>query len=362
MPHIHDIFQALWAPPAGERRTAADHAAFHSALFTAKEAAVGFALGAVLGFALARAAVALSDPVAGLSALGRRVADLPILAVAPMVVVWLNPKLPTRSQDWGAVAVIAAYLTFFPVTINTIRGLHSADRRALELMRSYAAGEWRILWKLRFPAALPYIFAALKISATASVVGAIIGELPSSIQDGLGGAIINFNQYYTPQPTESLGDQRHRGRTRHLVLPRLVRSSRSSSSAGRRRISRERVSVVRSESVTKRSARRRAALQGIDLDIEPGEFVSLIGPSGCGKSTLLRIIGDLIEPTSGTITVNGKPARRARLDRDYGIVFQDAVLYDWRTVARTSPCRSSWRAGTGAAASRRSRRCSSSSS
>ena len=76
------------------------------------------------------------------------------------------------------------------------------------------------------------------------------------------------------------------------------------------------------------------ALQDINLDIEKGEFVSLIGPSGCGKSTLLRIIGDIIDPTSGTVVVNGKPARRARLDRDYGIVFQSPVLYDWRTVAK----------------------------
>ncbi len=76
------------------------------------------------------------------------------------------------------------------------------------------------------------------------------------------------------------------------------------------------------------------ALQDIDLAFHPGEFVSLIGPSGCGKSTLLRVIGDLIEPTSGTVTVNGKSAHQARLDRDYGIVFQDSVLFDWRTVAR----------------------------
>ncbi|HEY4349091.1 MAG TPA: ABC transporter ATP-binding protein [Gaiellaceae bacterium] len=76
------------------------------------------------------------------------------------------------------------------------------------------------------------------------------------------------------------------------------------------------------------------ALQAIDLEIEAGEFVSLIGPSGCGKSTLLRVIGDLIEPTAGTVTVNGKPARKARDDHDYGIVFQDAVLFDWRTVSR----------------------------
>ena len=93
------------------------------------------------------------------------------------------------------------------------------------------------------------------------------------------------------------------------------------------------MSVVAIKDVTKRFEET-TALQGIELEIEPGEFVSLIGPSGCGKSTLLRIIGDLIEPTSGTAAVNGKPARQARIDRDYGIVFQDAVLYDWRTVAK----------------------------
>ena len=76
------------------------------------------------------------------------------------------------------------------------------------------------------------------------------------------------------------------------------------------------------------------ALQDIHLDLRPGEFVSLIGPSGCGKSTLLRVIGDLIRPTAGSVVVNGKPARQARLDGDYGIVFQDAVLFDWRTVSK----------------------------
>ena len=76
------------------------------------------------------------------------------------------------------------------------------------------------------------------------------------------------------------------------------------------------------------------ALDGIDLQIGAGEFVSLIGPSGCGKSTLLRAIGDLTAPTTGAVSVNGKPAARARLDRDYGLVFQAPVLMDWRTVTR----------------------------
>ena len=95
--------------------------------------------------------------------------------------------------------------------------------------------------------------------------------------------------------------------------------------------------VVRISGVDKVVRRRRGgtvttALQGIDLDIRRGEFVSLIGPSGCGKSTLLRIVGDLIAPTAGTVEVNGKPAQQARLDRDYGMVFQAPVLFDWRTV------------------------------
>jgi len=93
------------------------------------------------------------------------------------------------------------------------------------------------------------------------------------------------------------------------------------------------VSVVALERVTKKFDQT-TALQDIDLSIEEREFVSLIGPSGCGKSTLLRIVGDLITPTDGTVVVNGKTAKQARIDRDYGIVFQDAVLYDWRTVAK----------------------------
>jgi len=76
------------------------------------------------------------------------------------------------------------------------------------------------------------------------------------------------------------------------------------------------------------------ALQGVDLDVAPGEFVSLIGPSGCGKSTLLRLVADLDQPTSGTLEVFGKSARQARLDQDYGIAFQQAGLLPWRTVAK----------------------------
>jgi NitT/TauT family transport system permease protein len=114
-----------------------------------------------------------------------------------MVVIWLGAG-PI------SVAVISAYLTFFPVTINTLRGLRSPHPTVLELMQSYAATRREILVKVRLPAALPYIFTALKISATASVVGAIIGELPSSIRDGLGRAILDFSSDYSLVSTPKL--------------------------------------------------------------------------------------------------------------------------------------------------------------
>ena len=96
------------------------------------------------------------------------------------------------------------------------------------------------------------------------------------------------------------------------------------------------VVVVRgvSKVFNERGDNRVKALDDINLDVRPGEFVALLGPSGCGKSTLLRLIGDLIQPSAGAIQVNGKSAHQARLDRDYGIVFQQATLYEWRTIAR----------------------------
>lgn len=197
MPHLHDVAAAFWQPT-----TTGGPPLIRSLLdatwFTGKEAVAGFVLGAAIGFVLA---LALSQSrLLERGVLPYIVASqtVPILAIAPMVVVGLGSK---GVSGWKAVAILAAYLTFFPVSINTLRGLHSVDPRAVELMESYAASRWRVLWQLRVPASVPYIFTALKISATASVIGAIIGETPASIQDGLGGAIVNFNQYYSLEPT-----------------------------------------------------------------------------------------------------------------------------------------------------------------
>jgi NitT/TauT family transport system permease protein len=201
MPHVWVILHALWQP-AQVNQPALGTILFHKSLFTAKEAAAGFALGAVIGFAIGVVLVHSRLLVRGFLPYIVASQTIPILAIAPMVVVWVNPRLPGSLQGWGSVAVIAAYLTFFPVAINTLRGLQSADPRALDLMRTYAASRWTVLWKLRVPASLPFVFSALRIAATASVVGAIIGELPSGLQSGLGGAILNFNQYYSIEPQE----------------------------------------------------------------------------------------------------------------------------------------------------------------
>jgi NitT/TauT family transport system permease protein len=166
---------------------------FKAALFTLQEALFGFLFGGILGFVLGVTFAHSNLLERGLLPYVVASQTVPLLAIAPMVVIWFG-------GNWFSVALIAAYLTFFPVTINTLRGLRSPEPTAVELMHSYAATRWAILWKLRVPAALPYIFTALKVSATASVVGAIIGELPSGIADGLGRVILNFNQYYATGP------------------------------------------------------------------------------------------------------------------------------------------------------------------
>jgi len=201
MPHVWTIFKAF-GQPAQVNQPSLITVLLHKTAFTAKEAAAGFGIGAAIGFALA--VVLFHSRLLQRGFLPYIVASqtVPILAIAPMVVVWVNPKLPGPLQGWGAVAVIATYLTFFPVTINTLRGLRAADPRAVDLMRTYAASRWTVLWKLRVPSSLPYLFSALRLSATASVVGAIIGELPTGLQNGLGGAIFNFNQYYSIEPQE----------------------------------------------------------------------------------------------------------------------------------------------------------------
>ncbi len=164
-----------------------------AALFTFRGALAGFVLGASLGLGLAVVLIHVRILERSLVPLLVASQTVPIVAVAPVIVVGLK-------AGWFGIAIVAGYLTFFPVTIAAVRGMRSADPRAFELMRSYAATDREILLRLRLPAAAPYLFTAFKIAATASVVGAIVGELPSGVRDGLAGQLLDAMQYYSIQP------------------------------------------------------------------------------------------------------------------------------------------------------------------
>jgi NitT/TauT family transport system permease protein len=192
LPHTWDIV-GTFAEPAQRNGPPLIAVLVGAAAFTFQEAFVGFLIGAVLGLALGIVFVHVRLFERALVPYVVASQTIPIVAIAPIVVIFLR-------AGWLSVAVISAYLTFFPVTIASLRGLRAADPRAFELMRSYGASARQVLWKLRLPASTPYLFAALRISASASVVGAIIGELPSGIPDGLGAAILNFKQYYVSGP------------------------------------------------------------------------------------------------------------------------------------------------------------------
>ena len=201
MPHVWDIIGRLFEPA----RRGGDMlllVLLEAAFFTLREAVFGFALGAVFGFGLGVLFVRSTLAEQALMPLVVASQTVPIIAIAPMVVVWGNEL---GLGQIARIAIIAAYITFFPVVINTLRGLRSPQPTATELMRSYAASKNEVLWKLQVPSALPYIFTALKISATASVIGAIIGELPTGSRDGLGRALLEFSQQFGSGPEKLYG-------------------------------------------------------------------------------------------------------------------------------------------------------------
>jgi len=193
LPHVWNIALVFLEPwQRGADRNVAQFL-FDAALYTWREAALGFALGAGIGLVLATVFVHSRLLERALVPYVVASQTVPIIALAPMITYAFGGNV-------ASVVVIATYLTFFPVTIAMIRGLRSFDPRALELMRSYAASRQDTYWKLRLPASLPYFFTALKIAATASIVGAIIGEGPGGIANGLGRVIITYNQYYITGP------------------------------------------------------------------------------------------------------------------------------------------------------------------
>jgi NitT/TauT family transport system permease protein len=194
LPHVWEIAEALAAPVQRQQAQSLAEFLVGAAIYTGGEAALGFLFGGLFGLLLA--ALFVHSRLAERAFMPYVVASqtIPILALAPLIAFAFGNGLV-------GIVIVASYLTFFPVTIAQLRGLTSPDPRALELMRSCAASRWTVFWKLRLPASLPYLFAALKIAATASIVGAIVGEgNPGGSQFGLGRAILNFNEQYGSAP------------------------------------------------------------------------------------------------------------------------------------------------------------------
>jgi NitT/TauT family transport system permease protein len=198
MPHTWDMVLEFFQPVRRGGTLLIFDLATRS-IWTIREALLGFAIGALVGFGLG--VLFVRSRLAERAFMPYVVASqtVPILAIAPMVVVWGGR---INVPQWMSVSVIAAYLTFFPVAINTLRGLRSPDPNAMELMKSYAAEPSQVLWKVQVPAALPYIFTALKVSASASIIGALIGELPAGFQHGLGRALLTFSSQFAVQSTK----------------------------------------------------------------------------------------------------------------------------------------------------------------
>jgi NitT/TauT family transport system permease protein len=195
LPHLSQIGEAFMRPAA--KGQFVWQILLYDAAYTMLEALTGFVIGGLVGFAFA--VLFVHVPVARRGLLPFVIASqtVPIIAIAPMIVVGLGQL---GAPPWIPKSAIAAYLTFFPVTINVLRGLESIDRDALALMKSYAATHLQIFTKLRLPNSTPYLFTALKIASTASVIGAIIGELPTGSKHGIGVQIINGAQTNTFNP------------------------------------------------------------------------------------------------------------------------------------------------------------------
>jgi NitT/TauT family transport system permease protein len=192
LPHVWDVVRAF-VEPAQRGGPPLGVVLLGQAGFTFMEAVAGFVLGGLLGLALG--VLFVHSRLAERALVPYVVASqtVPILAIAPIVVVAIK-------ADWVSVMAVSAYLTFFPVTIASLRGLRAVDPRAIELFRSYAATRRQVLRQLRLPTSVPYLFAAFRVAAAASIIGAIIGEQTAGVAAGLGSAIINYNQYYISAP------------------------------------------------------------------------------------------------------------------------------------------------------------------
>lgn len=208
MPHVWDMLSRL-----GEPVTAAPTAqplwlvVLLAALTTLGIAAAGWLVGVVVGIGLALVMQRWRIAEWGLLPWIVLSQTVPLIAFAPVVKSW-GSRVEIGAfewQDWMSVALIASYLAFFPIAIGALKGLQSPDRIHEELMQTYAAGYWQTLVKLRFPAAVPYLLPALRLGAANAVIGAVVAEVSTGLQGGIGRILIQFAGQASGDPAKAWG-------------------------------------------------------------------------------------------------------------------------------------------------------------
>ncbi len=208
MPHVWDMLTRLLAPVTaaeGARPLWLEVAA--AAALTLGIAAAGWLIALVVGVALALAMQRWR--IAEWSLLPWIVLSqtIPLIAFAPVVRSW-GSRVEIGSfewQDWMSVALIASYLAFFPIAVGALRGLQSPDTIHVELMHSYAAGWWTTLIRLRLPAAVPYLLPALRLGAANAVIGAVVAEVSTGLQGGIGRILIQYAGQASGDPAKAWG-------------------------------------------------------------------------------------------------------------------------------------------------------------
>lgn len=191
LPAPHQVLTEIWKTTIEKKITSKRSLIYHGGI-TLSSTALGFLMGSLLGITLAISIV--HSRAMDLSVMPWIIASqtIPILAIAPMIIVVLNA---VGISGLIPKAMISMYLSFFPVAVGMVKGLRAPDTMQLDLMKTYRASPWQTLIKLRLPSSMPYLFTSLKIAMAASLVGAIIGELPTGAVAGLGARLLAGSYY-----------------------------------------------------------------------------------------------------------------------------------------------------------------------
>jgi NitT/TauT family transport system permease protein len=204
MPHVWEMFSRYGQPENRASDTPILVVVLRGAWFTFRIALAGLALGTAVGLGLAVLMARYKVVERGLLPYLVLSQTVPLIALAPLVVSW-GGRLHVGAFEWPrwlSAAVLGAFLAFFPVAVGTLKGLTSTPPASLELMDSYAASWRQTLFKLRFPAALPFIVPSLKLAATASVVGVVVAEISTGLAGGIGRLIIEYAREATSDPAK----------------------------------------------------------------------------------------------------------------------------------------------------------------